>query len=250
MAKIKPVSHSERLSVVDHLDELRTRLFVALGTFAVAFILCFWQNKLILDVLNGSLPAGVKPVTLGVTEPLMVTVTVSAYAALLLSLPIILFQLYSYVLPAFKPSERRLALPFLLLIPVLFLAGAVFSYLLVIPAAVKFLLHFNAAQFNIQIRSRDFYSFTFMTMFAVGLVFQLPIGMIASVRLGLTSADKIRSQRRIYYLVMIVIAAALPGTDPVTMLIEAVPLIALFELGLLLASWLDRPTDLDAENTS
>ena len=125
----------------------------------VAFGLCFWQNHLILDLLNDPLPDGREPLTLGVTEPFFTTLTVSAYAAILLALPLILYQLYAFVLPAFSPGERRVALPLLLMVPFLLLAGVVFGYFVVLPAAVKFLLNFNETEFNIQIRAREYYSF-------------------------------------------------------------------------------------------
>src|SRR5919198_942986 len=100
-------------------------IIVSIAAFAVAFGLCFWQNHEILNLLNDPLPGNRSPITLGVTEPFMTTVTVSAYAALVVSLPIILYQLYAFVLPAFSPSERRIALPLLLMVPVLFIGGGV-----------------------------------------------------------------------------------------------------------------------------
>src|SRR2546426_3778875 len=159
MAKIRPVSHEERLTIVEHLDELRTRLIISIAAFGVAFALCFWQNHLILKLLNDPIPGHRHPITLGVSEPFMTTLTVSAYAAILLALPIVLYQLYAFVLPAFSPTERRMALPLLLMVPFLFAAGVVFGYLIVLPAAVKFLLNFNDTQFDVQIRARDYYGF-------------------------------------------------------------------------------------------
>ena len=124
LARIRPVSHEDRLTLVEHLDELRTRIIISVARVrGRRSALCFWQNHQILDLLNEPLPDGRKPLTLGVTEPFMTTVTVSAYAALLLALPVILYQLYAFVLPAFSPRERRVALPLLLMVPVLFIGG-------------------------------------------------------------------------------------------------------------------------------
>src|SRR3954462_5550008 len=128
MARLKPVSHDDRLTVVEHLDELRTRILISLAAFGVAFAVCFWQNHLILRLLNGPLPDGKEPITLGVAEGFMTTFTVCAYAALVITLPVLLYQIYAFVLPAFTPTERRVALPMLLMVPVLFIAGVVFSY--------------------------------------------------------------------------------------------------------------------------
>src|SRR3954470_23373469 len=113
MARFRPVHHDDRLTLVEHLDELRTRIIVCAAVIVVAFGLCAWQNHHILDLLNAPLPDGREPLTLSVTEPFITTMTVSAYAALLLAGPVILYQLYAFVLPAFSPDERRVALPIL-----------------------------------------------------------------------------------------------------------------------------------------
>jgi sec-independent protein translocase protein TatC len=243
MPKLGPVSHEERLTLVEHLDELRTRLVVSIATFVVALGLCFWQNHRILDLLNDPLPGHRHPVTLGVAEPFTTTLTVSAYAAILISLPMILYQVYAFVLPAFSPTERRVALPLLLMVPFLFIGGVVFGYLLILPAAVKFLLNFNDTQFNIQIRAREYYSFVATTLLALGVLFQVPVGILAATRLGITSPRQLRRHRRHAIVVIAVVAMLLPGTDPVTMLLSMVPLIVLYELSIVLAAVMGRPPE-------
>jgi sec-independent protein translocase protein TatC len=239
--KIRPIGHEDRLSLVDHLDELRSRVIIAVGAFIVALGLCFWQNHQLLKIVND--PLGKRqPITLGVTEPFITTLTVAAYAAILIAMPIILYELYAFVLPAFSPGERKVALPLLLMVPFLFIGGVVFAYFVVIPAALKFLLHFNQSQFNLQIRARDYYSFFSLTLLACGIVFQLPVFLLGLVKMGITTPAKLRKNRRYAILVIAVVAAALPGVDPVSMLIEMVPLVLLYELSILLASLLGRPS--------
>jgi len=237
--RIRPIGHDDRLSLVDHLDELRSRIMVAAGAFVVALGLCFWQNHELLKIANDPLGHR-KPVTLGVTEPFMTTLTIAAYAAILISMPIILYELYAFVLPAFSPNERKVALPLLLMVPFLFIGGVVFAYFVVVPAALRFLLHFNEQQFSLQIRARDYYSFFSLTLLAGGIVFQLPVFLLGLVKMGITTPAKLRKHRRYAILVIAVIAAALPGVDPVSMLIEMVPLVLLYELSILLASVLGR----------
>jgi sec-independent protein translocase protein TatC len=241
--RVKAVSHEDRLTLVEHLDELRTRLIVCGAVFVVAFALCFWQNHLLIEIANGPLPDGKRLLTLGITEPFTTTLTVSAYGALVLSLPIFIYQLYAYVLPAFSKQERRVVLPILLMFPFLFIAGIAFSYFVVMPAAVSFLLNFNDSEFNIQVRARDYYSFFSMTEIAGGLIFQLPLAILAVTRLGIVSVDQLRSNRRYAYLACAVVAAALPGVDPISMLIEMVPLLVLYELSILLARAFGRPRE-------
>jgi sec-independent protein translocase protein TatC len=240
--RVKAVSHEDRLTLVEHLDELRTRLFVCLAALGVALALCFWQNHLLLEIAQAPLPANHdRLITFGVTEPFTTTLTVSAYGAIVLALPVVLWQLYAYVLPAFSESERRTVLPILLLFPFLFVAGLAFAFFIVMPAALSFLLNFNDGQFNIQLRARDYYSFFSMTEIACSLVFQLPLVIIAVTRLGIVSVEQLRKNRRYAYLVIAILAAALPGVDPVSMLIEMVPLLVLYELSILLARVLGRP---------
>jgi sec-independent protein translocase protein TatC len=240
--RVKAVSHEDRLTLVEHLDELRARLLVCIAALGVALALCFWQNHLLLELCQGPLPGDHDQlITFGVTEPFTTTLTVSAYGAIVLSLPVVLWQLYAYVLPAFSQAERKTVLPLLLLFPVLFVAGLAFAYFVVIPAALNFLLDFNDGQFNIQLRARDYYSFFSMTEIACGLIFQLPLAIIAVTRLGIVRVEQLTENRRYAYLVIAILAAALPGVDPVTMLIEMVPLLVLYELSILLARVLGRP---------
>jgi sec-independent protein translocase protein TatC len=305
---LKPIGHEDRLSLVEHLDELRTRLIICVAAFSIAFGLCLWQNDRILHIMNRSLehatafkknskdpfeqsaaydarlkafaqsskefaqavaaeegvsPAtqaaaqnmaraadaavkgapkvtGRRPVTLGVGEPFTATVKVAAWAALLLSLPILLYQAYAFVLPAFSPRERQVALPIMLMIPFLFIAGVVFAYYMVLPNAIRFLQNFNDDSFDILLQARDYYSFSIMVLAAMGLCFQVPIGILAVTRVGIVSTQQLRKGRRYAILVIAVVAMLLPGQDPITMLSLMVPLIVLYEGSILLCILLDR----------
>jgi sec-independent protein translocase protein TatC len=242
MARVRPVSHEDRLTLVEHLDELRTRIVVCLAVFGVALGLCVWQNHLLLEIASRPLPSNhEKLITFGVTEPFTTTLTVATYGALILSMPVLVYQLYAYVLPAFSDSEKRVIMPIVLLAPVLFLAGVAFAYFVVMPAAVKFLLNFNDSQFNVQVRARDYYSFFSTTMLAGGIVFELPVAILALTRLGIVSVSQLKANRRYAYLLISIVAAALPGVDPVSMLIEMVPLLVLYELSILLARAFGKP---------
>jgi len=242
MSRVRPVSHEDRLTLVEHLDELRNRIVVCVAVLGVALALCFWQSHLLLDIASKPLPSDHRELlTFGVTEPFTTTLTVAVYGALILSLPVLLYQLYAYVLPAFSDAERRVVLPILLLAPLLFAAGVAFAYFVVMPPAVDFLLGFNDSEFNVQVRARDYYSFFSTTMLAGGLIFQLPLALIALTRLGIVSVEQLRANRRYAYLGIAVLAAALPGVDPVSMLIEMVPLLVLYELSILLARAFGRP---------
>ena len=235
MRRLKALGHEDRLPVVDHLDELRSRLWVALAAFLAAFVLTTWQSDLVLEIVNAPLPDGREPITLGPAEPFVQTLKNSAYAALLLAPPVMIYQAYAFVVPAFTPRERRVARPLLLLAPLLFIAGVLFCYLVVLPPALDFLLGFNESQFNTQLRASDYYDFAAITMLALGLGFQIPVGVIALTRLGVVTAAKLRRSRRYAIVIIAVLAALLPTLDPVTLVLEMLPLLGLYELSIQLA---------------
>jgi sec-independent protein translocase protein TatC len=239
--RLRPISHEDRLSIIEHLDELRTRIILSLVAFGIAFALTSWQNHLVLEIVNDPLPNGIQPITLGPAEPFYTTITNSAYAALLISLPVILYQIYAFVLPAFSPGERKVALPLLLLVPVLFIAGVVFCYFIVLTPALDFLLHFNADEFQTEVRARDYYSFVTLVMIAMGLGFQIPVGILAATRLGVVTPEKLRTNRRYAIVVIAVVASLLPTLDPVTLILEMIPLLLLYELSIILASAFGTP---------
>jgi sec-independent protein translocase protein TatC len=249
VARLRPISHEDRLSIVDHLDELRTRVIFSLVAFGVALALCFWQNDLVIEIANRPLEGsenvlfgpGGKPVTLTPTEQFTTTLTVSAYAAILLALPVILYQAYAFVLPAFSPTERRVALPLLLMVPLLFVGGVVFGYFVVLEPALDFLLNFNADEFTTALRARDYYSFVGLALLALGIMFQIPVGVVGLTRLGIVTPEGLRRNRRYAILGIAILAALLPTIDPVTMILEMIPLIVLYELSIYLAKAFGRP---------
>jgi sec-independent protein translocase protein TatC len=179
-------------------------------------------------------------VTLGVSEPFMQTLKVSAYAGLLLSLPLILYQLYAFVLPAFSPREKQVALPAMLAVPFLFIAGVVFGYFTVVPRAIYFLQNFNTDAFDVLVQAQPYYKFVLMLLIAMGMLFQIPIAIVAVTRVGIVTTSQIAHNRRYAILVIAVIAMLLPGQDPITMMMMMAPMYVLFEASILFSWLLDR----------
>jgi sec-independent protein translocase protein TatC len=299
------IGHEDRLSVVDHLEELRTRLIVSLAVVAVAFGFCFWQNHALLNIVNRPLahetqkqvkagngplgstytvqrsartvaselqvvvstlerrgsgasaatkaslagvtpvlagairhlsaaPQGNKPVTLGIGEPFATTLGISLLFALILSLPVLLYEMYGFLLPAFSPEQKRVATPLMMAIPFLFVAGVLFGYFVVLPAAVRFFQNFNSGEFNVLVQASQYYHFAAVVLLAMGLVFQVPVGILAATRAGIVTTKQLRHNRRYAILACGAVAAFLPG-DAITLLLETVPLYLLFEMSVLLA---------------
>ncbi|MDQ3676628.1 MAG: twin-arginine translocase subunit TatC [Actinomycetota bacterium] len=323
---LRPIGHEDRLSLVDHLSELRKRIVISLAALIAAFAVCFWQNNAILDIVTkpvrttqnlekpsrtskdpleqsarfqrelaealrvaapalsttgstleslgeadnlsaaqqrdldtaarslaragrqvaqaaATLPRNQQRnlVTLGVTEPFTATITIAFYAALLIAMPLLLYQAYAFVLPAFSPRERKVALPLMLMVPVLFIAGVAFGYFVVLDRAVKFLQNFNDDSFDILLQAKDYFKFAVLFVGGIGLLFQIPVGVLAITRLRVMTPKQLAKNRGYVILGIAILAAvATPTPDPVTMSIAMVPLIVLFELSILLARWLDR----------
>jgi sec-independent protein translocase protein TatC len=145
------------------------------------------------------------------------------------------------VLPAFAPSERKIAVPLMMLFPFLFVTGVCFGYFVVLPRAVQFLQNFNDDDFDILIQAKDYYKFSVVFIGSIGLLFEIPIAVLAITRLGILTPQQLHKQWRYVLLVLAVVAAvATPTPDPVTMSLALVPLFLLFELSILLALWLNR----------
>jgi sec-independent protein translocase protein TatC len=198
------------------------------------------QSNLQDDVARLSArPQGDRPVTLGIGEPFTTTVTVSLVFALIISLPFLLMQAYAFLVPALAPEQQRRVKPVTLAVPGLFVTGVAFGYFVVLPAAVRFFQNFNSDQFNVLVQASQYYKFAATTMLAMGLLFQVPVAIIAVTRAGIITPRQLRRNRRYAVAACAALAAFLPG-DAITMLLETLPLYLLFELGVLLADIADR----------
>ena len=230
---------------MDHLGELRARLLIGLLTLAPAFAVAFaFQNRLV-EWLTRPLPDDKEIITLGVIEPFTTAVKVSLAAAVAVTLPILLYQLWAFLAPAIEESVQRVVAVFATLATLLFAGGVAFSYFIVLPRALDFLTNFNEDVFEIQIRASYYFSFVTVTLLATGLAFQMPIFILALVRLRVLTAERLRRNRRLGILFMVVFAVLLPTVDPVSLALEVIPLLVLFELSIWLAAIMERRWNLD-----
>jgi sec-independent protein translocase protein TatC len=233
--------YGEEATLVEHLEELRQRIFVCLAALLAGFIVTYAIHRHLLHWLNRPLPEHVgKPITLGVAEPFLTVMKLSLYGAIILAAPVILWQLWGFFAPAVEESQERRVLMFVLFASALLVAGIVFGYFVALPAAVHYLTNYDKSEFNIQLRAKDYYGFTTMVMLAMAVVFELPVFILALVKLGILSTRQLRRNRRIGYFVVACIGVALPGVDPITTVIEIVPLWILFEGSIWLAHLVER----------
>ncbi len=230
----------EEAELTDHLGELRHRLFICLTALVPAFLVSFAFHARLVELLAGPLPDERQLVTLGVTEPFTTSVRVSLFAAAALALPVLLWQTWAFLTPAVSARTRRTLGGFVAFATSLFVGGVVFAYTVVLPKALEFLTTFDDGLYDIQIRASSYYGFVALTLFASGLAFQLPIAILALTRLEVLSAAKLRRNRRVAYAALVACTVLLPTVDPVSLTLEVIPLVALFELSVVLASVLER----------
>lgn len=244
--RLKPprrLSHGEEATLGEHLEELRGRLivcFVVLGlSSAVAFV---FHHRLVTWLIEPLPPEHRHLLTLGVAEPFTTSLKVSIVAGLALSFPIILWQIWSFLAPAAAEHTQRIVIGFVLFASALLVCGVLFGYFLALPAAVHFLTNYDSGLYNIQIRASNYLSFAVQVLVAVGVVFELPIFVLALVRLGVLTTSKLRANRKLGYFIVLVVGVCLPGVDPVTTLMETVPLFVLYEGSIWLSVLVDRRT--------
>jgi sec-independent protein translocase protein TatC len=232
----------DRASLVEHLDELRARLIISLAAIAAAFGVSYAFRDSILNALNRPIRDTQieNPTTFGVAEPFMTSFTVSLYAAVCVALPMIVYQLWAFLAPAFDDKDQKVMSRLVLIATGLFVSGILFAYFIVLPSATPFLLGFDSELYDIQLRARDYYSFVALTSLLTGVIFELPVLLLGLVRIGVLTADRLRRSRRIGLVICVAIAAALPGIDPVTTMFQALPLIVLFEATIRFAGFFER----------
>jgi sec-independent protein translocase protein TatC len=244
MRRHRRVQSSERLTLVAHLDELRARLVVVLAVLAVAVSICFWQSGAILNALAAPLPSHHgHAYRFLVTNPLdgiMTSISIAIYGGLLLTMPIATYQLYAYLIPALDERHHRSLRPLVLMIPTLFIVGVVFAWYLVVPPALDFLLGFNSQAFTVQLRAKDYIQFVMLSLLAMGVVFEMPAVMLVLARLRLMSSALMRRHWRISIVVLAVVAMLLPGVDPISFIVEFIPLLALYALSYLIVRAVER----------
>jgi sec-independent protein translocase protein TatC len=233
--------YGEEATLVEHLDELRSRIIVALVALAVCTVIAYVFHGHLLDWLNRALPADRrKPYTFGVAEPFTTSLMVSVWAGALLALPVLLWQAWAFFAPAVAEHAQRQVVGLVVFATALGLAGIAFGYFVVLPRAVHFLTNYDKQHFTIVIRAKDYYSFTSTVLLAVVMIFELPMVIVGLVRIGALSSRTLRRRRRVGYFIVAAVALALPGPDPVTTALELFPMWVLFEGSIWLAVLVER----------
>jgi sec-independent protein translocase protein TatC len=235
------LGHGEEATLVEHLEELRQRLFVCLGALLVGFVFAYIIHTELIDALRNALPPGHRQLTtLTIGEPFMTSMWISLYAGFVLALPVIIWQAWAFFLPAAEPAHEKVLRLFVLMATVLMVVGIAFGYWLALPAAAHFLTNYDSDQYHTLIRARDYIGFAAKVLVAMAIVFELPLFVIGLTRIGILQTRQLRRSRRIGYFIVCCVAVALPGVDPVTTTMEAIPLLVLYEASIWVAVLLER----------
>ena len=225
---LNEIPNDVEMSIFDHLEELRQRIFYALGGVFVGVVICFVFVNRIVELLE--IPAqGAKFLQLSPGEYFFVSVKVAGYSGLLLASPFILYQIIQFVIPGLTRKERRLLAPIVLGSSVLFFAGIGFAYIALIPAALNFFISYGADVVE-QLWSIDrYFEFVLLLLFSTGIAFQIPVIQFLLGLLGLVSAKQMLSGWRYVLLGAVILGAILtPSTDPVTQSLLAGAVLGLY----------------------
>jgi sec-independent protein translocase protein TatC len=237
------LDHGEEASVVEHLDELRGRLFIVIGAVSIGAVIGFAIHTQLITWLELCLPKHLRHemIVLSPTEAFTTTLWISIYFGVALALPILLWQLWGFFIPAVEKEKAQSMRWFVALATVLAVSGLAFAYFLVLPNALKFLTGFDSGQLHYHPRAKDYLAFCIHVLIAMMVVFELPIFVVGLNRRGMMTTDKLKKNWKIGLFACGVVGMAVaPSVDPVTTTLQALPLFALFGGSILLCDLLDR----------
>lgn len=245
------VGYDDRVSLVEHLSELRNRIVISAVALFVGVIVAVVFNNRVFDLLLGpltraaklgNLPESVtKIITFSPAEPFLVSLKVWTYVGVILASPVVIYEFWAFVGPAFAPTRRRQLIPIVAACAFLFLGGIAFGYLVVLPRGLAWLLGFNGDYFQVQNRASDYFSFAAWFLVAFGAVFELPLVLVILVQLQIIHTRTLRKNRRIAIVLLAVLAmVATPSQDAFSMLAMLIPLLLLFEISIVIGRVIER----------
>jgi sec-independent protein translocase protein TatC len=238
-----------RMTLIEHLDELRSRIIkIAIAFFGVAIVAWFFRERIFDWLLApaGDALQGKLNVT-GVTEQLFTDMKLALYVGFLLTIPVLLYQLWAFVAPAVGDMGRAFTYTIISMASALFLAGVAFGYFVVLPIGTQFLLSWDTERFDPIITAQSYLPFVTRFLLAFGIVFELPAATYVAAKLELVDAPLLKKYRKHAIILNTVLAAALtPGQDPYSMVLMAVPMIVMYEISILIARYVNPTTEVTA----
>jgi sec-independent protein translocase protein TatC len=238
----KEKSEEEKLPLTSHLEELKARIIRILITIGIGFGVCYlfkeWSFKVITKPLIAALPAHSSMIFTGLPEAFFIHMKIAFFASLFLTAPYTLFEIWRFVSPGLYKKEKRLVIPFLFFSTLLFSGGILFGYFIALPPAFRFFVSFSTDFLKPMISFREYLSLTLKFLLAFGLSFEMPIFIFFLAKIGVVNSKMLAKQRRFAILIIFIVAAVFtPSPDVISQILMAVPLLILYEVGIILAKF-------------
>lgn len=233
----------EKLPLTSHLEELRKRIIVCLIAIGVGFSISYYFSEQIFSILSqpltAILPQGSSFIFTGITEAFFTYLKLSFFSGIFISSPIIIYEIWKFVAPGLYEKEKRYVYPFVFFASIFFVAGVVFCYFIVLPAAFKFFVSYNTEYIRMLPSLGEYLSFSCIFLLSFGIVFELPVFIICLAKLGIITEKHLRSNRKLVVIGAFIVAALLtPTPDAINQSLMAVPLIVLYELSILVVKFI------------
>ena len=228
------------MSLIEHLDELRTRIIVSLIAFLVGFGICFVFRGHLLELLVDPLDGKKTLITLGPTEAFMTVFKVSAYCGLIISSPVLIYQIWAFVAPGLKNREKKLVIVATISTSILFFMGVAFAWIFVRPRVLGFLLTYGGDFFNQQVQAAKYFSFVALFLLGFGIMFETPAMILTLTRLGVVDARSLAKYRKYSILLGCVVSAVLTPPDIFSMLAMVLPFYVLYEISIQLSKLVQK----------
>jgi len=254
LAEEEQVIEEGRMSFLEHLEELRSRLIRAAIAIGIGFGVCVAFGERVFSIfaapITKLLPKNSSLVFTSLPDPFFVYLKVAFITGIFLALPYVLYQVWLFVRPGLLEKEKKLAVPFIVVSTLLFYLGAVFAYFIVFPAAFQFFLSYETAELKPMISIKDYVSLVMLLMLAFGVVFETPIVIVVLGLLGVVDSSLLKKGRRYFIVLAFIIAAILtPTPDVINQTLMAIPLIIFYELGIYLLRVIEKKRKRDEAST-
>lgn len=240
--------NEDKMPLTSHLEELRKRIVRILIAVGVAFLGCFAFKEEIFRIvalpLISVLPPGTHMVYTGLPEAFFTYIKVSFYAGIFLASPVVLYHVWKFISPGLFPKEKKFVAPFVITSTLLFVGGVCFGYFLVLPSAYKFFLEFTTDFLKPMLSMREYLTLTLKLLLAFGIIFEIPVFLFFMTKIGLVTPRKLARMRRYAIVVCFIVAALItPTPDAFTQCMMAIPMIVLYEVGILVSKLAGRKKD-------
>ncbi len=245
-------SADERMPFTAHLEELRKRLVRILIAVGLGFLVCYsfkdWLFMIITKPLAAVMPKGSSMIYTALPEAFFIYMKIAFFAALFLTGPYTLFQIWRFISPGLYQKEKKYALPFIFFSSLLFIGGILFGYFIALPPAFRFFVSFSSEFLKPMVSLKEYLSLSLKFLLGFGLSFELPVFIFFMTKIGMVNAAMLSKQRRYAILVIFIVAAILtPSPDAITQLLMALPLMVLYEISIFVAKFAQRKVSADGE---